>query len=208
MSLATAPPNRSPEQDSTPSGLVRGLKAAAAVVVVVSIAVFVWSAVATSTARVTATTSGSSFFAAGTIDLVRPDTAVELLFDADGLYPGRTTSGCVEIEYRGSIPASVRLHADRVGGTGLDSFIDLRISDITVSGCAAGTGEHQSDRRVFDGRLDRLWRVHPTYRDALVLREEMMPGDRIALFATAGVVDDNAAQGLTTEFTITVEARP
>ena len=206
MSLPTAPPNPSQDQGSTPSPLGRGLKAAAAVIVVISIAVFVWNAVATSTARVTATTSGNSFFSAGTIDLVQPDTAVELLFDADGLYPGRTTSGCVEIEYRGSIPASVRLHADRVGGTGLESFIDLRIIDITPAGCAAADAD--SGRPVYDGRLDRLWRVHPNYRTALVLREAMQPGDRIALFATASVVDDNAAQGLTTEFTITVEARP
>ncbi len=206
MSLPTAPPNPSQDQGSTPSPLGRGLKAAAAVIVVISIAVFVWNAVATSTARVTATTSGNSFFSAGTIDLVQPDTAVELLFDADGLYPGRTTSGCVEIEYRGSIPASVRLHADRVGGTGLESFIDLRIIDITPAGCAAADAD--SGLPVYDGPLARLWRVHPNYRDALVLREAMQPGDRIALFATASVVDDNAAQGLTTEFTITVEARP
>ena len=206
MSLTSAPPVPPQDEDSPPNRLVQALWAAGVLIVVASIVVFVWSAVSTSSARVNATTSGNSFFTAGTIDLVQPDTAIELLFDADGLYPGGSTSGCVEIEYRGSIPVSVRLHADRVGGTGLESFIDLRIDDVTPDGCEVASPE--ADRTVYDGRLARLWRTHSSYRDALELRGAMEPGDRMALLATAEVIDDNDAQGLTTEFTITVEARP
>ena len=36
----------------------------------------------------------------------------------------------------------------------------------------------------------------------------MVNGDRIVIEATASVRDDNEAQGLTTEFSLTIEARP
>lgn len=206
MSITSTPLTPTPPEDTPRSRVVPALRIAAVLLVVASIIVLVWNAVSTSSARVNATTSGSSFFSAGTIELAQPDTAVELLFDTDGLYPGRTAYGCVEIEYRGSIPASVRLHADRLGGSGLESLVELRISDVTIDGCA--DADPDRGQLVYDGRLEGLWIAHPSYRDAIVLDESMEAGDRFALFATAGVVDDNAAQGLTTEFAITVEARP
>ena len=179
-----------------------------AVVVVLGAAiVVVVSAISTSSARVTASTTGSSFFAAGTIDLSQPDSAVDLLFDTDGLYPGTDVSGCVVIEYNGSLPSTVRLHASKQGGTGLEDFVELELRLRGSSTCddapVAATGP-----TVFTGLLSRLWATHPTYDRGVELVPAMAPEDRIALVAVASVVDDNAAQGLTTDFTITIEARP
>ena len=178
-----------------------------AVVVVLGAAiVVVVSAISTSSARVTASTTGSSFFAAGTIDLSQPDSAVDLLFDTDGLYPGTDVSGCVVIEYNGSLPSTVRLHASKQGGTGLEEFIELELRLRDSTSCdetPAATGP-----TVFSGPLSRLWATHPTYDRGVELVPAMAPADRIALEAVASVVDDNAAQGLTTDFTITIEARP
>ena len=211
MSLATesrAPAPSSPEEP--PVGRTgrpgRILRAALVLIVLASVVVFVWSAVSTSTARVSGTTSGSSFFAAGTVDLAQPDTAVELFFNADGLFPGLETKGCVEIEYRGSLPSSVRLHARRLGGDGLENFIDLHIVMATTGTC--DSSDELAGATVFNGRLGQMWRQHFSYDKAIVLDREMEASDRLVLQAVAVVLDDNAAQGLTTDFAITVEARP
>ena len=211
MSLDTesrAPAPHSPEE--TPVGrsgrLGSTLRAALVLVVLASGVVFVWSAVSTSTARVSGTTSGNSFFAAGTVDLAQPGTAVELLFNADGLFPGLEARGCVEIEYGGSIPSSVRLHAKRLGGDGLEDFIDLHIVMATAGDCESA--DELAGVAVFDGGLGQMWRQHFSYDSAIVLDREMEASDRLVLQAAAVVLDDNAAQGLTTDFAITVEARP
>lgn len=177
-----------------------------AVVVVIGAAiVVVASAISTSSARVTASTTGSSFFAAGTIDLRQPDSAVELLFDTDGLYPGTEATGCVLIEYNGSLPSNVRLHASMQGGTGLEEFVELELRLDEGGSCE---GQAARGALLFAGVLDRLWTNHPAYDRGLELVAAMAPTERIALHAVARVVDDNAAQGLTTDFTITIEARP
>lgn len=94
-----------------------------------------WSAVSTSTAQLTASTSGSGSFEAGTVDLAQPESTVALLFDADGLYPGLVLPSCVTIAYDGSVPASVRLHASSTGGTGLEDFVELRLRVRRTGSC-------------------------------------------------------------------------
>lgn len=186
-------------------------------------AIVVWSTVTTSTARLSATTDGSGFFAAGTVDLSRPESTVALLFDADGLYPGHTVSSCVLIEYDGSLDADVRLHASRSGGTSLEDFIDLRLwvresgscpeddtapEDDAGLGDDTGPGGEPAGDVVYEGRLADLWRAHPDYAGGLVLAGDATAGDRLVLEAEAELVGGDDAQGRTTEFTVIVEARP
>lgn len=178
----------------------------AALAVLASLVVLVWSAISTSSARVNASTSGTSFFSAGVVDLAQPDTVVELLFDADGLHPGVEVTGCIEVEYRGSIPASVRLHAARRGGSGLEEFVDVRVGLSSAGSCSGD--ENSPTSAVFRGRLEDLWTTHGSYERALVLDPAMVSGDRIVIHASASVIDDNRAQGLTTDFALIVEARP
>lgn len=179
------------------------VSALAAVAVLGSAVVLVWSAVSTSSARVAATTSGDSFFAAGEVALSQPDSRVDLLFDDDGLFPGRVVSGCVLVRYDGTVPSSVRLHGQRTSGTGLDDYVDLQIR--LSQSC---DDDPTTSAPVFDGRLSGLWASHGAYDRGLPVVASARPGDVAAIHATAQIADDNRAQGLSTTFTLTVEARP
>jgi hypothetical protein len=184
------------------------LNAAAAVLVLGAGLVLVISAISTSSARVTATTSSESFFAAGEVSLRQPDAAVEMLIDADGLYPGLDLTGCVDIEYTGSVPASLRVHGALRGGSGLDEHVDLSLR-VSVLECAAAADEaNETGATIFDARLVTLWERHPNYDTGAVMRATVRPGDRFSLHAVAALADDNRAQGLTTDFSITIEVRP
>ncbi len=178
-----------------------------------------WSVATTSTAQLSASTSGSGFFAAGTVELDQPETAIALLFDADGLYPGRTVSSCVNVAYEGSIPADIRLHASLSGGTGLEDHVQLRLTRTSRQTCepagapAGATGPDAGQPEdgagdVFVGLLGNLWLAHPRYDEGLVLIEGVERGDRLILEAEIEMVGGDDAQGLTTEFAIILEARP
>lgn len=174
-------------------------------VVLLAIGVFAWNAIETSTARVNATTSTESVFSAGTVDLAQIGTVVDLLFDVDNLYPGREIEGCVEIEYRGSVPADVRLHARSLGGSGLERFVDVQVRLPRAESCD-DVGEARG-ATIYDGRLGNLAIAHGSYATGFQLGE-MTTADSMVLHVVATLIDDNAAQGLTTEFSMTIEARP
>jgi hypothetical protein len=184
----------------------RILGGVAALAVIGAAVVLIASAISTSSARVSANTSGQSFFAAGTVSLRQPDAAVEMLFDADGLYPGVEVTGCVDIEYTGSVPAALRVHGERLGGTGLDDYVDLRMQ-VAPGGCTASADE-DAGTTIYDARLATMWLRHADYDSGVTVASAVRPGDRLALHASATIADDNRAQGLTTDFSITIEARP
>lgn len=174
-----------------------------------------WSVATTSTAQLSASTSGDAFFSAGTVELDQPETTVALLFDTGGLYPGRTVRSCVHVAYEGSIPADIRLHADRSGGTGLEEHMELRLVEASRQGCpddpaAEPEGDELGDPGlpVFTGLLEDLWLAHPDYGSGLVLLEGAERGDRLVLDAEIEMVGGDEAQGLTTEFAVIIEARP
>ncbi len=188
-------------------------------IVVVAGAWVALSAFSTTSATVSASTEGTSFITAGTVEIDRADGAVDLVFDADGLYPGLEVTGCVDVVYRGSLPATVRLHAGDVTGTGLDRFLRLRLwagdgrCDEERSDAGAGVGVADPGGGPVDGALADVLLAdlvveHHDFASGLPLLGDAEPGDRIAVTAVASVVDDNAAQGLTTEFSLTIEARP
>ena len=193
----------------TTSGVGRSITTVVVVcLVLAALATFVWNAIETSSARVNATTEANSVFSAGTVDLAQPNTLVELLFDATNLYPGAELAGCVVVEYRGSVPADVRLHAQMLGGSGLDEFIDMRATTPAVDTCDDVTIESAALLpAIYDGTLGTFWRTHNSYGSGIDLGE-MSAGDLAVLHVTAGLIDDNDAQGRTTDFSLTVEARP
>ncbi|MEM9561339.1 MAG: hypothetical protein AAGA93_01895 [Actinomycetota bacterium] len=167
-------------------------------------------AVTTSSARLSASTSGSGTFEAGTVDLAQPESIVNLLFDADGLYPGVVIPSCLVIGYDGSLDAGVRLHAANAGGDGLEDHVDLRLWLRRSGDCPDDAGQTAADRGppTFDGLLGDLWRTHPDYDRGLILIDQATAGDRLVLDAEVELRHDPDAQGRTTEFTITLEARP
>ena len=183
--------------------------AAGAFLLLGALGVLVHSAVSTSSARVTASTSGEGVLVAGDVVLDKADSTAAVFLDADELYPGLEVSGCAVVEYSGSVPATIRLHGDPGTGTGLDAFIDLRLARLPGNECpSADAIDRPAGDQVYVGRLDALWTDHASWADGLTVDESMAPGDRLVIEAVAVVVDDDAAQGLTTDFALTVEGRP
>jgi len=162
----------------------------------------VWNAAATSSARVSDTTSTDSFFAAGEVRLEQAGARVDFVFDDDRLFPGRIVSGCVDFVYEGNVPVSIRLHGQPGEQSALDQYLDL---DIHLT---ASCDEEPSPLPRFTGRLSTLWTNHPDYARGVVLSEAVEPGDRLSVWAAVEVIDDNAAQGLQSSFALTAEARP
>jgi hypothetical protein len=77
------------------------------------------------------TTNGGNRIEAGSVKLDDNDggSAVVSLSTA---YPGHTDTGCIEVTYAGSLAATVRMYGT-TSGTGLDQYIDLRITRGTYS---------------------------------------------------------------------------
>ncbi|NND76136.1 MAG: hypothetical protein HKN44_14120 [Ilumatobacter sp.] len=171
--------------------------------------VFVLNAAATTSARVAATTSSEGLLTTATINLSQPGSAVDLLLDGDGLYPGVPVDGCVVIEYAGTIPVTVRLHGTSSAGSGLDPYVDFRLTELDANSCPDAAAEQPGTRaELYAGRLDVFWSQHGSFASGVEVDRPLVSGDRIAVSAEAIVTDDNRAQGQSTDFTLTIEARP
>lgn len=190
-------------KSSQPSGtgVVRQLLA---LLVVGAAVVLVISGVRTSQAEVTASTSSTGLFSAGSVDIRQVGDSVELLFDEELLYPGSKVDACVVVAYRGSIPADVRLHGLAVGGTGLDEHIQFDVW-LTEDPCPVAD---PPGRPLFDRTLADLWRTHGSYDTGLRLGTDWSTDSQVTLVATAELLDDPEIAGLYTDFYLVVEARP
>jgi hypothetical protein len=170
------------------------------------------AAISTTKGRVAATTENrSSLFATGQIDLdVQANSGgqqQELLFDVDALYPGRLVENCVSIAYTGTIDASVRLHGQASGGSGLDRYVAVTFTLGTGGGDGDCTG-FSAERELFAGTLSELWAAHPDFASGVVIADAATSGLAQVLRVTAAVADDDGAQGRSTEFWVVLEARP
>jgi hypothetical protein len=172
------------------------------VAVIVAAGALVWSAVATSSARVSATTETTGFFSSGTMELEQESTAKRFLFDADGLYPGSTIEGCVDISYRGTLAGTMRAYATPVGTTGLDRFVDLTLE--IAPDCASDA----RGRVIYDGSLMEFWQTHDGFAEGLTIDDRTETDDTIGLRAVAVLENDNRAQGRVIEFSMLIEVRP
>lgn len=181
----------------------------AAIAVFGASVVLIANVVSTSSARVAATTSSDGVLGAASVSLAQPGDVVELLLDADGLYPGVSVDGCVVVEYTGTVPVSVRLHGAAADDAGLDPYVEIVFSELDGDDCAASDGTPGAgSTELYSGRLDAFWRRHGSYGSGLDVGPTLVSGERIAVVAVAAIIDDNRAQGLTTDFTLTIEARP
>jgi predicted ribosomally synthesized peptide with SipW-like signal peptide len=77
------------------------------------------------------TTNPGNSFAAGTVVLADND-AGSAMFNLSNLKPTDSSTSCIKVSYTGSLPASVRLYGT-TGGTGLDAFLDLKVTRGTSS---------------------------------------------------------------------------
>lgn len=170
--------------------------------VIVAAGALVWSAVATSSARVSATTETTGFFSSGTVELEQEATAQRFLFDADGLYPGSAIEGCVDISYTGSLSGTMRAYATPGTTMGLDRFVDMTLEVVPVC------GSREQGRIVYAGSLMDFWQTHDGFATGLMIEPRTEAGDTVGLRAVAVVADDNRAQGRVVEFSMMVEVRP
>lgn len=177
---------------------------AAALAVLVAVGVLISSGIRTSRAEVSASTSTNGFLASATVSIDQVGVETELLFNTDLLYPGEASDACVEVEYTGSVPAELRLHGRRIGGSGLDAYVDLSLWT-TSAPCPARPGNRLP---IYEGLLAQVWAGHGNYDTGIPLDTTMLPGDRLTLMARAELNDAQAAQGRETEFVIVLEARP
>lgn len=100
--------------------------------VAAALAVAAASAGSVTWAAFTATTQNNgSQIQAGSVSLGDNDNDASMMSMSGGL-PGTTRNGCIKVTYSGSLPSSVRLYGT-TAGTGLDQYLDLRVTRGTFS---------------------------------------------------------------------------
>jgi hypothetical protein len=77
------------------------------------------------------TSNDGNSFAAGTVTLT-DDDANAAMFAMSNLKPGDTASKCIVVTFTGSLPSNVRLYGTTTG-TGLDQYLDLKVTRGTVA---------------------------------------------------------------------------
>lgn len=203
-----------PRSAALAGGLAGGLVVALGVLG--AAAALTWSALATTSARFAGTTQARSLFEAADIELrlgdaatadggSGPSAAVQIA--ADELYPGLVIERCLPVTYRGSLDeVTVRLHAERAGGTGLERHVEAVL--VAGTGAGADCADFRAARELYRGTLDALWAQHGSFERGLALLDEGVDGESVTVRVELGVVGDNAAQGLESAFWLVIEARP
>lgn len=170
-----------------------------------------FSTVTTASARFAASTSNeSSLFAAAEIDLVVDNgdgAAARLLVDADGLYPGLVVERCLVVTHRGSLEGvDVRLHVAPGSDTGLARFLRTEVE--LGEGVDAECGDFEAAESQFSGTLSELLADHGSFPQGIDLMSDAGDEQSITLRVSFEVESDDRAQGLSTDFMATLEARP
>lgn len=174
-----------------------------------AIVVVVLSGLSTSSARIAATTDSNGFLSTATVSIDEATSSTGLLFDADNLYPGLATIGCVAFEYSGSAPAELRMAASPDGGTGLDEFIEIRLTARPAGICPAlaSVGNDGGGELLFDGRLQAFWQTHDSFANGVPVMT-MSAGEVVAVDAVITMIDDNDAAGRDVQLSFSFESRP
>lgn len=182
-----------------------------AVVVLISAAVFAYSVIETSTARISASTTSAANFSSGSLELTATVQSADFLFDVNGLYPGLVVSGCLDVSYEGSWDVPLRVHGQLDSTSGLEEYVTFSLQRSPIGATCEDWDDDGNDdtaSAVFAGTLDDFLTQHTSWDRGAIVEPRLASSSTIALVATAELVDDNAAQGKATNFTITVEARP
>lgn len=86
-----------------------------------------WSAFSSTTSN-----SGNQF-QTGSVTLTDNDSGTAM-FNMTGARPGDTVSKCITVSYSGTLTSNVRLYGAATAGTGLDQYLDLKVTRGTFSG--------------------------------------------------------------------------
>lgn len=182
---------------------------------------------------VLAATAGSVTWAAYTATMGNSGNQIESgtvkLDDNDGgsamlslaaAEPGATDSGCIKVTFSGSLASTVRLYGT-TGGTGLDLYMDLRVTRGTYSGAEPGfdsCSNFQPDATdyvgagagvVYDGTLQGYPDAYASGLDdpPAGAAESWTTGESHVYRVEVSLRHNLAAQGLTATQELTWEAR-
>lgn len=173
--------------------------------------VFTWSSINAASARFEgSTTNGNSLFSAAAVDLVvAPKSdggSLALLVDADGLYPGLIVERCFNLTYYGTLEeVPVRMTGQRTGGTGLEEYLSTTIE--VGTGQSSDCADFDAEGLAYQGSLGNLWRDHQRFDTGIDLIHSASNESTATVRFVVEVDSVDDAQGLTTEFWITLEAR-
>ncbi len=163
-------------------------------------------ALTTSTARVSATTENESNLWTSAAIEVDADAPAGLLLEGTNLFPGQAVSGCAEVTYTGTAPGlTLRLHGEGSPG-GLAPFVTLVLEIGT--GTRGGCTDFVPTRTVYSGSLENLLQNHGANDEGIAVISTVEQNSTVMVRGTATISDDNAAQGLETDFQLVFEVRP
>jgi hypothetical protein len=157
------------------------------------------------------TSNAGNAFEAGAVTIEDNDGSSAMFVLGDGpLAPGSTVSKCIRVTYTGNLSADVALYkgAAALGGTGLESYLDLTIEEGTDDGssvfpnCAGFTPSAGGE--WFNGTLATFASTHTDFATGVTAPPAGWTADPAGptnmvknLRFTVEVQDNDLAQGLT-----------
>ncbi len=154
------------------------------------------------------TTNGVNTFAAGSIALTDDDSA-SAMFTMSGMYPGNIQTKCITVTYTSSVndPSNIRLYASQTVAP-LSPYLNVVIEDGSISsgGGFPGCGTFTVNASLFTGTLQTLISTNTSFATGLGSWNPATTGTR-SYRVTVTLADNNAAQGLSANATLTWEAQ-
>ena len=142
------------------------------------------------------------------IGLTDDSAGTAMYTDQDGLIPGVPEERCIRVTFDGSVdPQPVLLYSAGVDGSlapYLDITVEMGTADAGAFGDCLGFASATS---LFSGTLADFQATHGGYDAGLVTWDPAAAGEARAFRFTVAVRDDPAAEGLTSTFGLTWEAR-
>ena len=142
------------------------------------------------------------------IGLTDDSAGTAMYTDQDGLIPGVPEERCIRVTFDGSVdPQPVLLYSAGVAGE-LAPYLDITVEMGTADAGAFGDClGFASTTSLFSGTLADFQATHGGYDAGLVTWDPAAAGESRAFRFTVAVRDDPAAEGLTSIFGLTWEAR-
>lgn len=179
--------------DPAPSGVAKKMLLSTAVLgmVLSVVAGGTWAAFSDTTSNT------NNDFSTGTVEISN-DLGATAMFAVTGMSPLQSESGCIQVTYTGSLPATVRLFGATDAG-GLDTYLDL-VVERGASCSAFGT-----PTELYNGTLA----AYPDgYAGGIVDTDaSWSTGEMAAYRFTVTLQNDDAAQGLAVDQAFSWEAR-
>ncbi|MDH3729948.1 MAG: CalY family protein [Acidimicrobiia bacterium] len=156
----------------------------------------------------TADNNGNQWTAGDVI--LEDDDSGAVMFTVGDMKPGDSDTHCIEVTYKGSLDANVKMHGSLTPtlGDGLDDFLNLTVRRGTP-GNFADCGAFVSSEVVYNGTIDGFVLDHPDFDNGAGTWAPTggTPDDPMTYEFVVTLQDANGAQGLTTIANFSWEAQ-